>query len=149
MIKKICKHCKNPFMSRPDRGIFCSVNCRANFDSTTNSKMVSCGICKKEFKSILHPLRKYCSQKCLGIANRERSKFGNVWNWKGSQVSYGALHMWVRKWKGTPDTCEHCEKSGLNGRAIQWANKSKKYLRDLDDWIRLCVKCHKIFDKKS
>jgi len=35
----------------------------------------------------------------------------------------------------------------LTGKKIHWANKSGEYLRDKDDWIRLCCKCHKKYDK--
>ena len=36
----------------------------------------------------------------------------------------------------------------LNGHQSRyhWANVSGKYLRDISDWIQLCVKCHKQFD---
>ncbi len=143
---KICKLCYGEFKTRPDRGIFCSVECRAEY-SKKQIKIV-CKVCKKEFFNILTNHRTLCSQKCTGVFNRERYKFGGVWNWKGDKVSYRSLHHWVVRWKGTPDTCENCGKSGLKSRQIQWANKSKKYLRDLSDWIRLCVRCHKKFDKK-
>ena len=66
--------------------------------------------------------------------------------WKGDNVSYRRLHMWVVKKKGQPDVCEKCGKAGLKGRQIHWANKSGKYKRDLNDWIRLCQSCHKYFD---
>ena len=66
--------------------------------------------------------------------------------WKGDDVGYFALHTWIRKELGKPDTCEHCGRSNLSGRFIQWANKSRKYKRDLTDWIRLCVRCHRIYD---
>ena len=49
--------------------------------------------------------------------------------WKGEKVGYSALHDWVRKYLGKPDTCEHCSKSSLKGRQIHWANKSQKYKR--------------------
>ena len=68
--------------------------------------------------------------------------------WKGDNVGYRALHSWVRRWLGTPDTCEHCGKVGLTGKKINWANKSHKYFRELNDWIRLCVSCHKKYDLK-
>ena len=68
--------------------------------------------------------------------------------WKGDKVSYGALHQWVVRKLGKPDTCEKCERTGLTGYNIQWANKSGKYLRDLSDWIRLCAKCHYHYDRK-
>ena len=72
----------------------------------------------------------------------ERSK-----NWKGEQVSYSGSHHWVKKWRGSPTKCEHCGRDGLTSRKIQWANKSHKYLRDLNDWIRLCVPCHWVYDE--
>ena len=68
------------------------------------------------------------------------------YNWKGDRVGYHALHNWVARWRGKPDTCEHCGRTNLSGRAIHWANKSGKYLRKLSDWLRLCVPCHKQYD---
>ena len=66
--------------------------------------------------------------------------------WVGNEVSYRALHSWVIRKKGQPDICEHCKKTRLTGRKIHWANKSGKYLRQLTDWLRLCVKCHRAYD---
>lgn len=68
--------------------------------------------------------------------------------WKGDRVGYGALHEWVRKVKGTPSECEFCGKKNLSSMKIHWANKSGKYKRDVSDWIRLCVRCHHLFDKE-
>lgn len=81
------------------------------------------------------------------LENNPSKKGDQHWNWSGDQVTYRALHKWVVKVLGQPDTCEHCGKSGLSGRQIHWANISRKYLRDKNDWIRLCVKCHKKYDK--
>lgn len=67
--------------------------------------------------------------------------------WKGKGVTYTALHKWIARRLGSPDTCEHCNISGLSSHQIHWANKSGKYKRDLDDWVRLCVKCHYLFDQ--
>ena len=68
--------------------------------------------------------------------------------WAGDDVGYRGIHHWVNMRLGKPDTCEHCGKSGLKGRQIHWANISGNYLRDTNDWIRLCIKCHGIFDTK-
>ena len=70
-------------------------------------------------------------------------------NWKGDKIGYRGLHMWVELHLGKPKKCEHCEKDGLTGRQIHWANKSGKYLRNLKDWIRLCSSCHGEHDSKS
>lgn len=67
-------------------------------------------------------------------------------HWKGDEVGYSGLHQWVKRQLGTPNTCEHCKKSGLSSKAIHWANKSQQYKRDLSDWIRLCASCHKKYD---
>ena len=63
--------------------------------------------------------------------------------WKGDAVGYRALHEWVESKLGKPKKCAHC---GAENRVIQWANKSKRYLRDITDWIELCVPCHRVFD---
>lgn len=67
--------------------------------------------------------------------------------WKGGDVGYRALHHWVKKNLGAPNTCEHCGKSGFTRGQIGWANKSHEYRRDLTDWIRLCGFCHYKYDK--
>ena len=67
-------------------------------------------------------------------------------NWKGDKVGYQALHTWVRKHKGTPMVCSHC--NSKKKKKYEWANISHEYKRELDDWIRLCTKCHRLFDKQ-
>ena len=64
--------------------------------------------------------------------------------WKGEKVGYVGLHRWVRKCLGKPKICNHCGNSGV---AIQWANVSGEYKRNLTDWINLCVPGHRIYDK--
>lgn len=75
-------------------------------------------------------------------------KKGSMVRWKGANASYQAKHMWIYKNKGRPHYCEHCKDVGLPHRNYHWANKSGKYKRDFGDWIRLCAKCHKKYDKK-
>lgn len=69
--------------------------------------------------------------------------------WKGDKVGYRVLHLWVERYLGKPRFCEECRSSNLKPRQYQWANISKKYKRDLNDWIRLCTKCHTDFDKDT
>jgi hypothetical protein len=66
------------------------------------------------------------------------------WAWKGNMVSYSGLHKWVARKLGKPNKCEHC--GTTTSTKYEWANKSGKYLRDLDDWIRLCRSCHFEYD---
>jgi len=68
--------------------------------------------------------------------------------WMGDEVGYGALHDWVRRRLGTPTECSFCGKIGTKHQ-IHWANVDHKYKRDINDWIRLCAKCHKQYDKNQ
>ena len=70
------------------------------------------------------------------------------YKWKGSRVGYRGLHTWVQKNLGMPRFCEICGNRELKHRQYDWANRSQKYKRLLADWIRLCAKCHKSYDKK-
>lgn len=68
--------------------------------------------------------------------------------WKGDKVGYRALHIWVLKVLGRPLICKHCGKEKTTLKSIHWANKSYQYKRELNDWISLCVRCHKKYDQK-
>ena len=70
-------------------------------------------------------------------------------NWKGEEVGYDALHRWIIRYKGQPETCEKCGKTGLKKQQIHWANIDHKYKRVLDDFIRLCSMCHREYDKEN
>lgn len=75
----------------------------------------------------------------------KKGKFSS--SWKGDDVSYIGLHEWVYRTLGKPNKCENCQKDKLSGHKIHWANISKEYKRNINDWIRLCVSCHWKFDK--
>lgn len=66
-------------------------------------------------------------------------------SWKGDKVGKSGLHEWMRRRLGKPNYCEHCKIT--ESRRYEWANKSRKYKRDLTDWIRLCVPCHRKYDQ--
>ena len=70
----------------------------------------------------------------------------NNHKWKGDNVGYVGIHHWIKKKLGYPKICEFCKKSGFSKAGIHWANKSGQYKRDTKDWIRLCAKCHHIYD---
>jgi hypothetical protein len=71
------------------------------------------------------------NKKSLGEANGR---------WKGDKIKYSALHMWVRKWKPKSMFCEKC---GKITEKLVVANKTGKYLRDIDDFRWLCHKCNR------
>lgn len=66
-------------------------------------------------------------------------------NWKGDRVGYFALHSWVYRKLGKPEVCEFCGSTGK----MQWANKSWEYKRDMNDWLSLCSRCHRNYDKQN
>lgn len=78
-------------------------------------------------------------------------------NWKGESVGYYALHHWIKREFGVPFKCENgfCiypRKTISRGillkpKRFEWANISGKYLRDRNDWIMLCVSCHRKYDR--
>lgn len=78
------------------------------------------------------------------IAKRVAHFTGNKhFAWKGDDVGYYALHSWLRRHKKLPKECIHCGKKNIK---LQWANKSRRYKRDLNDWIALCIPCHSKYD---
>lgn len=78
----------------------------------------------------------------------EAKKEEKAYQWKGKRVGYRGLHKWVNKWKGKPKICEHCGAT-YKEREIQWANIDHKYRRNLNDFISLCVPCHRKYDAKE
>lgn len=64
--------------------------------------------------------------------------------WRGDQASQTAIHNWVKRRLGRPKRCEKC--GTTKASMYHWSNVSGKYRRDLKDWQRLCVPCHKAFD---
>lgn len=61
--------------------------------------------------------------------------------WKGDNVGYHALHSWIRRCLGKLSKCSQC--GTTQAKRFEWANISGKYKRDLLDWRRLCVSCHR------
>lgn len=87
---------------------------------------------------------KHFSPSHKAAMSKNRTGSGNGL-WKGDKVGYSAIHRWVRWHKGSAKRCEWCEIT-RETKKICWANIDHKYKRDLDDYISLCVKCHKWYD---
>lgn len=84
------------------------------------------------------------------INGNPKLKGQNHHHWKGKKAGYRAIHYWLEGEYGIPEKCEKCSISKIYGtdgrRLIHWANISGEYKRDFDDWMSLCVSCHKIYD---
>lgn len=88
------------------------------------------------------------SKKKMSISQSMRVEEKSA-RWKGQGVGYRSLHVWVAKWLGKPQECQVCGSKNEGSRKYHWANKSGFYLRELSDWIRVCVKCHSAHDRKG
>lgn len=67
--------------------------------------------------------------------------------WKGDNAKYCAIHEFISKWKGKPKKCEMC--GTTKAKKYEWANIDHKYSRVLEDYIRMCTKCHLNFDREK
>lgn len=65
--------------------------------------------------------------------------------WKGKDATMTAQHQWIYRRLGQPQECSFCGMNDPN-RKYHWSNISGKYLRDVGDYQRLCVPCHKKYD---
>jgi len=66
---------------------------------------------------------------------------------KIGEISYYGIHTYISRTYGQPKKCEHCGTE--KAKKYEWANISKKYKRNIADWVRLCAKCHKAFDRED
>ena len=118
-IYRICK-CGKIFyvqgfrLSDPKRGKFCSPECYRKSEKGIR-KSVNTEFRKGQFVNENHP------------------------NWKGDEVGYGALHIWILRHWGKAKKC-------INGhieKVYQWANITGIYNRDKVNWAEMCLSCHR------
>lgn len=74
------------------------------------------------------------TKKKIGDAQRNEKNH----RWKGDDVSYKALHIWVRKNFPKPDLCMLCKKVYPRDLACI----TGIYNRELRNWAYLCQRCH-------
>lgn len=82
-----------------------------------------------------------------GIVGYGKMTGKNHHQWKGKKVGYKCLHDWVRKWKGKPNHCSVC--GDTSKRMYHWCNIDHTYRRVLEDYISMCVPCHRNHDYKN
>lgn len=82
----------------------------------------------------------------ISKGTKEKHQKENNPSWKGDNAKYAAMHNFARRHFGKPQYCEMC---GTNeDRMYHWAAKDRlKGGRNRTDWLRLCVPCHKKYDK--
>jgi hypothetical protein len=134
----------------------------------------NCGTCKKPVKVYPSELQRehFCSKKCAGIAHSKRMKgrksslkgiktgripkMAYVKNdprivgennprWAGDDAGYMGKHHWIKKVLGKANKCEFCHTKETY--QYEWANKSGEYKKEISDWMQLCTKCHRKYDR--
>lgn len=89
--------------------------------------------------------------KCCGKIFNNKKSFSNHKRWCSGvcvykdTTGYAGIHSWVRKRKYKPNFCERCKIK----KAIDLANISGNYERNIDDYLYLCRSCHKLMDYSS
>jgi len=84
--------------------------------------------------------------------NKNGFKKGNKVKWKGNDVGYFGVHVWMVKTYGNPERCEDCGVKGKKiGRRwnIDWSNIDHKYRRVREDYVGRCHSCHKVYDYEN
>lgn len=146
-IKQNCKICQKEFLARErkERGghaKYCSMPCYRKAPKSEDMR-------EKLRQSQLKNPTSYWTGKTRSdetkekISKNRKGKMVGEDNhlWKGDNVGYVSLHIWARRHKGKPEKCVAC-----SGKALDWANISGNYKRDLSDFQSMCRSCHKKLD---
>lgn len=137
MIKLVCNKCKKEYEVQDYRKLkskTCSRVCHNSVAGKIGGKAGK-GVtrnngAKRPYLSERNKVIKYAGEKSG--------------NWKGDNVGYVSMHVWVKRNYGKPTMCERC----FSTKNIHWANKSHKYEREnRNDWMQLCCSCHHKYDK--
>ena len=84
------------------------------------------------------------TRKKMSISIKQGCKRGpDHYKWKGNDVGYHALHIWVKNRLPKPDLCQQCN----NRPSEDLANITGIYSRDFNNWQYMCKKCHTRYDK--
>ncbi len=81
------------------------------------------------------------------LRGREDLKGSARYNWSGDNPSYLALHKRIHRTKDRTGVCSTCNGNvGFGKSGTHWANISGEYLNDSDDFVELCIPCHRRMD---
>jgi len=68
-------------------------------------------------------------------------------NWRGDDITFIGIHLWLTKNFKKKRICEFCGKKSI---WIDWAKlKNKEYKRERENFIELCRKCHTNYDRNK
>jgi hypothetical protein len=61
---------------------------------------------------------------------------------------YDKVHDWIKAQRGPASRCA-VNTSHRTTHHFHWANISRDYRYDVEDWIELCPMCHTVFDQRK
>lgn len=134
-------------------------------------------VCGKSFNAFASKAKfgraKHCSRKCAGVSRRAKRPLckgcgnkvklskneycswqcrakhfrgENHYRWIKGDVNYKTLHSQIGVLHGRISKCEMCGTE--NAKKYDWASKGHTYTRNIEDWVRVCVSCHRRLDGK-
>ena len=153
--KRICGFCEKEFDCKDKRTLFCSLACASRRNAKLGVNVVRYWLGKKRDAKTIEKIRSKISGRKLNEQHKASISKALLiyYDLKGaSKMAYRGLHKWVERRLGKAKRCELCGLQDLptgKKRFFHWANKSRKYKKDLSDWVQLCMKCHKAYDKNN
>ena len=63
------------------------------------------------------------------------------------ECDYSAKHRKMREKYGHASICENANCTYENPKRYEWANLDHKYGESRDEWMMLCVSCHRLYDR--
>lgn len=87
-------------------------------------------------------------KKAIGIASKNSPHyFGEKSpNWKADGVKYHGIHQWLRVNYGRANWCESIICNKKSNRHNWCLIRGKKHERKRENYIQLCVSCHRKYD---
>lgn len=163
--EKVCAHCGRPWTTRSRKARTCGPTCRARLRELEHGatrgadpreysaelvekvrSMYESGHTIAEIQAEVQGAKVQNIMRRYGIATRpaiKRDQRGEKNHmWRGDDAKYQALHLRVEAARGKPNRCARCWTT--TGR-FEWANRTGNY-EDINDYVRLCVTCHRRYD---
>jgi len=116
--------------------------CKVCSQTFSNLRLNKLGQRIRKFTKSKWRKAKFCSSKCYWEDMKGKP---GVRKGTGKSENYSAIHKWVVVEKGfaRDNRCSFCGK-----QAKEWANIDWQYRRRLNDYIPLCLICHRRYDKR-
>jgi predicted DNA-binding protein YlxM (UPF0122 family) len=154
-----CNVCDNLFKSYNKNPRYCSLKCRVksmttNIDFTVIKNLYEKGLTQSEIadklnttQKVIYSIFKRNKYKCRVAKKRNQYKENNS-SWVGNNAVYATIHKRIEVLYGKPCKCEICGCIKPNIR-YEWANITGDYFDIKNGYKRMCVSCHRKFDKSE